>query len=249
MVPNNLSTWVLKLSDRLVITAVLGLQANAVYAVANKIPNLLAMAQQVVNMSWQENASLALEDQDSSMYYSTMLRRMFDFIFGCTALLIAASPVMFRILIRGDYEEAYYQMPILILSMFFCTMSAFFGGIYVAHKKTRSVGITTMIAAALNLLIDVITVKKIGIWAGSVSTLAAYLFLYFYRMIDIQKIQKIPIDIKRQLLQLFLMTGMLVLCFLKNSVLDSINILIGIGCFVLCNKNYITLFMRKIKRR
>lgn len=249
MVPNNLSAWVLKLSDRFVITAALGIQANAVYAVANKIPNLLAMAQQVVNMSWQENASLAVTDQDSEKYYSKMMLLITDFMFGCTALLIGCTPIMFLILIKGDYQEAYYQMPVLILGMFFCVMSSVLGGIYIAHKKTKSVGITTMIAAVINLVVDLLTVRWIGIWAGSVSTLAAYLFLYFYRMIDIQKIQKIPIDMKRQLLQLFLMTGMLVLCFLKNSVLDSINILIGIGCFVLCNKTYITLFMRKIKRR
>ena len=54
MVPNNMSNWVLKLSDRLVITFFLGIEANAVYAAANKIPNLLSVAQGIMVMAWQE---------------------------------------------------------------------------------------------------------------------------------------------------------------------------------------------------
>ena len=44
MVPNNLSAWILKMSDRLVINMFLGVEANAVYGVANKLPNLLSVA-------------------------------------------------------------------------------------------------------------------------------------------------------------------------------------------------------------
>ena len=102
MVPNNLSGWVLKLSDRLVITAFLGVEANAVYAVANKIPNLLSTAQAIMVMAWHENASIAVEDQDADQYYTKMLDRVFDLMFGCTVLLIAATPILFRLLIRGD---------------------------------------------------------------------------------------------------------------------------------------------------
>lgn len=51
MVPNNLSSWILKLSDRLVITAILGLEANAVYVAANKISNLLSIEQTVLIMA------------------------------------------------------------------------------------------------------------------------------------------------------------------------------------------------------
>ena len=82
MIPNNLSTWILKMSDRLVITAFLGLEANAVYAVANKIPNLLSIAQGVLVMAWQENASIAVKDVDAESYYSSMFERIFSFLVG-----------------------------------------------------------------------------------------------------------------------------------------------------------------------
>ena len=176
MIPNSLSSWVLRISDRMVITAFLGIEANAMYAVANKIPSLFSTVQSTFVFAWQENASIASKDKDADSYYSSMFDSIFCILVGIMALLIGTTPILFWLLIKGSYEDAYYQMPILFLGMLYSSVSSFMGGIYVAHKKTKSVGITTVIAAAINLIIDLLFVNIIGIYAGSVSTLVAYLF-------------------------------------------------------------------------
>lgn len=249
MIPNNLSTWVLKLSDRLVIVANLGIQANAVYAAANKIPNMLSIAQSVLIMAWQENASLAVHDKDARQYYSKMFDRIFRMIVGITALLIAGTPILFALLIRGDYEDAYIQMPILILAMFFCCMSAFQGGIYIAHKKTLSVGITTMVAAGVNLLVDILLVNQIGITAGSVSTLISYLLLYIYRQIDVQRFQKVDFHVGKQIGYILIIAGMLLISFVRVIWLDIFNIFAGcLFCFVINRAMILELYHSKIKK-
>lgn len=249
MVPNNLSTWVLKLSDRLVITGFLGVEANAVYAVANKIPNLLSIAQSIMVMAWQENASLAAKDEDADAYYSKMLDRVFNLMFGCTAILIAATPILFRILIRGDYDEAYYQMPVLILAMFFFVMSSYFGGIYIAHKKTVNVGISTMAAAAVNLGIDLAFVNVIGIWAGSISTLTAYVVLYFYRMFNSRSFQPMKVNYKKQAGLIAILTALLISCFMRRTVLNILNIAAALILFWIFNREAAEQGLRKILRK
>ncbi len=244
MIPNNLSNWVLKLSDRLVITAYLGLEATAVYGVANKIPHILGIANAVLVNAWQENASIAVKDKDSGEYYSKVFDTVFCLLIGFTALLIAFTPVMFKLLIRGDYADAYIQMPILILAMFFFCMSGFQGGIYVAHKKTKSVGITTMAAAGINLLIDLLFVNRIGITAGSLSTLVAYIFLYVFRVFDSRKFQEIRFNLKKQGLLFVMITVMLVMCFMKNFYLNCINMVVGVIAFSILNKKLVIKFWR-----
>lgn len=101
-------------------------------------------------MAWQENASISVEDEDSAEYYGKMFDHIFRLLVGCMALLIAFTPIIFNILIRGDYEEAYNHMPILYLAMMFSTISSYLGGIYIAHMKSKELGITTAIAAAFN---------------------------------------------------------------------------------------------------
>ena len=82
MVPNNLSGWVLRLSDRIVITSVLGIEMNAIYAAANKLPTIFQLFQSTFNLAWQENASLAVKDSDKEKYYSQMLNTVADMLIG-----------------------------------------------------------------------------------------------------------------------------------------------------------------------
>ena len=56
MVPNEMSLWVMRVSDRFVISLFLGVAYNAVYAVANKIPSSIGLAQGAFTLAWQENA-------------------------------------------------------------------------------------------------------------------------------------------------------------------------------------------------
>ena len=48
-----------------------------------------------------------------------------------------------------------------------------------------------MLAAACNLVIDLLLIKKAGIYAASLSTMLSYLFLIVYRMADVRKMQNI----------------------------------------------------------
>lgn len=239
MIPNSLSNWVLSFSDRAVLTAFMGLEANAIYSVANKIPALFTTVQGTFVFAWQENASLASKDSDADTYYAEMFDSIFGILVGVMALLIAATPILFWFLIRGDYTEAYYQMPILFMGMLFSSMASFIGGIYVAHKKTRSVGATTIFAAACNLIIDLVFVHKIGIFAASVSTLISYAFLTIYRMIDVQKFQKVKFNTGRFCLLIVLLVLMCAICWINTLALNVVNIIFGCIVAVVVNRRII----------
>lgn len=249
MVPNSMSMWVMRVSDRLVVTFFMGVAANAVYSVANKIPQLLTVAQTTFNMAWQENASIASKDDDAPAYYSQMFRAVFDFMAGVFGLLVAATPILFALLIRGDYGEAYYQMPILFLAMFFFSIAGYLGGVYVAYKKTTSVGITTALAAVCNLVFDIATIQWIGLYAASGSTLISYLFLCVYRMIDLKKFVDIKYDMKRIIVVLLILTAMSGLCFARNTICDVLNIAVGIAMFCVLDGKMMMSLLRKVLKK
>ena len=249
MVPNSMSMWVMRMSDKLVVTAVMGPAANAVYSVANKIPQLLNIAQNTFTMAWQENASIVSKDEDAGRYYSSMYKTMFDLMAGFMCLIISCNPVLFILLIRGDYSEAYIQIPILILAMFFCAMSAFFGGIYVAYMRTKSVGITTMIAAVLNLVVDIGLIHWIGLYAASISTLVSYIFLFVYRLIDSRKMVKLEYDVKHMTVVFLFMILVTGLCMIRNTVSDVIAFLISLIFFIIVNRSFIATVSGMIKKK
>ncbi len=246
MVPNSLSIWVMRVSDRLVVTHFMGITANAIYSVANKIPSLLTVAQNTFTMAWQENASIVSKDEDAPKYYSDMFKAIYDFMAGAFGLLIAMTPLLFKLLIKGDYEEAYYQMPLLFLGMFFCSLVGYLGGIYVAYKKTKSIGVTTTFAAVCNLVIDLTTVHFIGLYAASGSTLISYLILFVYRMIDVRKFVKIRYDIPRIIIIGMLLLIMSGLCYLRNPITDIVNAVLGVIMFIVLNSKLMMVLIRKL---
>ena len=248
MVPNSMSSWIMRVSDRLVVTVFMGLPANAVYAVANKIPSLLSIIQGTFTLAWQENASSVTKDSDVSDYYSSMFKILFDFLTGCFCLLIAVTPVLFKLLIRGDYSEAYYQMPILFVAMFFLGLSTYLGGIFIAFKRTKSIGITTMIAAAINLLVDVGLINYIGLYAASGSTLVSYLFLFIFRIITVQKIVKVNYILPHMFIGFALIILTSVLCFFQSRWLNVMNIMISLISFWVLNYPLVKAFWRKGKK-
>lgn len=241
MVPNSLAQWVIHTSDRLVITNFLGVAANAVYSVAYKIPSILSLAQTTFNMAWQENASVFANDADVSKYYSSMFKQLFNIISGIMSILVGMTPILFCIFVRGDYAEAYIQMPILFMGMFFLCLSTFWGGIFVAMKQTKPAGMTTAIAALINLTIDLVSVKWIGLYAGSVSSVVAYLVMCLLRAKAVSKLVKIEYDIRHILIIVSILIVQCVICVWQQFYFNVINLLIG---FVLC----VTLNFELIKK-
>jgi O-antigen/teichoic acid export membrane protein len=252
MVPNNMSMWVMRVSDRFIVTAFMGSSANAVYSVANKIPNILSQLQGTFTMAWQENASIFATDDDINVYYSSMFKFIYNFMAGALGLLIASTPVLFKILIRGDYGAAYKQMSVLFYGMFFSCMASYLGGIYIAFKATKNVGVTTTVSAVLNVIIDLLLIKWAGLYAASVSTLLSYVFLFAFRLYDIKKL----VELKYSVQHLLLVQLVLILeCYISSKqifFLNIVNIFVSVVAFIVLNYSFlskiVSILNNKIKK-
>lgn len=239
LIPNNLSSWIMTLSDRLLLALFMGTEINAIYAISKKIPNLLTSVQSTFSLAWQENASLSSSDKDIDTYYSVMFSKIFSIVIGACSALIGLSPILFRILIRGDYSQSYLQMPILFLGMVFMTLSSYLAGIYIADKKTKEIGVTTTIAAIINLIFDLIAIPYIGMYAASISTLISYIFLFVYRLIDLRKYHAIEINYHKMFLFLTILSSLCILSAI-NRLFTNIFVFIVSMCFGIgINKTFI----------
>lgn len=239
MVPNSMSMWIMNASDRLLITYFLGIEVNAVYAVAKKIPNILTIVQGTFTMAWHESASIASRDDDASTYYSNMFDVVIRLMCGMMIAIIIFLPLIFKILIRGEYQDAYVQIPIILLAMFFYSLCSYLGGIYVAQKRTFNVGITTMVSAAVNLIVCLLFVQRIGLFAASISTLVSYVFLTFYRMFNIRKFVRIRYNYKIILLIIVVLSALTYMgC--QNSVKFFVaECILGAPFAIILNRHYI----------
>lgn len=249
MIPTALSSWILDLSDRLVVFKAIGVEATAVYAAANKVPLILAAFQATFSFAWQENASLSIDDEDVENYYSSVFDMVFCMSMGIAGLVIASTPILFMLLIKGDYSEAYIHIPILLIGVLFSMLAAFFGGIYIAHKRTKDVGVSTIIAAAINLIIDIALVSKIGLFAASVSTLLSNLFLFTFRMYHVTRFQRIAYKYIKIIICIITVSAIGVICAMNKVEYNCLNFAFALIFAFLLNRKMINKVCAKAKNK
>lgn len=246
MIPDGLSWWVVNAFDRTIISFVISSSANGIYAVSSKFSNILSSLFQVFNMSWQESASLHINDYDKDAFFSEVLNETYKIFYSICLLLLTSMPFVFKTIIGLNYFTAYYYVPILLLANLFNAFANTVGGVYIAQKKTITVAKTTLYAALINIIINLIFIKKIGLYAAAISTLISYMFLAIYRYKDVQKYFNMKIDKKFMVISLL---EYMLCCFIyyqNKMYLNIINIIISLIICCFLNKRLIQKILKKI---
>lgn len=249
IVPSSIALWVVNLSDRLIITHFLGSGLNGIYAVANKIPALYSTAYSVFNLAWTETASRVSDDGDPAEYYSKLFRGLFEFLIGAMLLMIAVTPLVFKVLVKGDYGTAILQVPFLYFGVFFNSFVNFYSGIYIALKRTRQVGISSVAGAILNAGINLLLVKQIGLYAASISTAVSFGVIVLYRAYDLNKAVKIQYDFKGILVGMGFFTLSAILLYIGSIPSILICVVLAVGYNWWKNRGIVWKVFGMIKRK
>ena len=191
------------MSDRIILTQMVSSAANGIYAMANKFPNIINVLYGYFYTAWKESAAKIVKEDNKNQYYNSIYHDAKRFLYAVTICLIAVMPFAFPIFINEAYDEAYVYIPIVMIATYYSNLSSFYGGIFSAYKDTKIMGTTTIVAAVINLVIDLLLVNSLKIYAACFSTLIANLIVYFYRKKKLKKYLKLK-ELKWQGPMLFL---------------------------------------------
>lgn len=245
LLPNALSWWVVNVSDRTIISAVLGTSFNAVYAIACKIPNLANSLFSVFHLSWIQSASEAVGDTDRDAFYSDIMNRIIKMVCCLVSGILATNFIFFEFIFPEEYRMGYYLVPILSIAIAFSMLSQFLGGIYIAKRNTKKNGITTSIAAGVNFASHILLIKFMGVYAAALSTLFSYVALFITRILDIRKNSKLHFD-RKNLPIIFFLFYLAAASNLNLLWLNYVHLLLT-GLFVIwCNHDLIQRMVGKI---
>ena len=249
LIPNMISWWIVSASDRTIISAVIGIAQNGIYSAANKFSGVFTTLYSVFNLTWTESASININSEDRDEFFSKILDFVIRF-FGCLCLgTIAVMPFVFNVLINVKFAEAYYQIPILILGSVFNILVSFIGSIYVAKKLTKEIAKTSVIAAIINIGVNVVLIKSIGLYAASISTVIAYVLMFIYRWIDVKKYVKFNVN-KILWFVLIIMYGVTIFTYYLRSLVISAFVLGVVAIFaVIANINSVTYLKQIVKSK
>jgi len=187
LLPGSVCWWLTGSSDRLFINHFLGLDVNGVYAVAIRFTGIINTLGIIFYQAWQETAILQYNSPDRDRFFS----RMFNSYIFLLAAIFVGYVFMLKInycwLVAPEYQESLNFIYPLGLSAVIFAVAAFFDMGYQCAKDTKRTLPAIVLAATVNVVLNFMLIKSLGVHGVIITLLVTYLVLVIYRWHDMKR--------------------------------------------------------------
>lgn len=249
LVPDSVSWWVVTASDRTVVSLFLGAVANGIYAVANRFTIIINSLFSIFSASWTESVSLHINDDDRDKFFSDIANTVLK-LFSCLCIgLVSCMPFVFPILIDPKFSEAYLYIPIFMIGMFCNCIIGVYSAIYIGKKMTKQVAMTSIVSATINIILNLIFIKKMGLYAVCLSMAFAYFITMVYRHFDLKKYVHVIYEKKTVFLTILMFIISYTCYYINNFYLNIICLIIVVLYSILINKKVIITLLQVVSNK
>ncbi|NNC94100.1 MAG: oligosaccharide flippase family protein [Chitinophagales bacterium] len=226
------------LIDRYLITNLLNLDLNGIYAIGLKISGLLNFIIAAFSMAWMPYVFRIKDEANARQLFSKMFDNYLKFG-GLLIFFIALFRQEFIAFFAPTYESAYHLISIMLIYFFVMGLTNVFTiGIQIS-KKTRFLTYSAIISIACNIFISIILVKKIGIEGIAIGSLCGAVVWIAIQHFFAQREYQIPFRyFKNGIIFLLLILAIVGLEFVDISS-PAYKVIIMLVCVILTSFNYL----------
>lgn len=238
LIPNSFMWWIMNSSDRMMVSAMISVTANGVYAVAYKIPTLLSTITTIFNQAWSYSAIREDESEDKEEYNNRVYDHLVTIVIVvATGLLMIMKPFL-SVYVGKEYYAAWHYVPYLIVGFVFMTLGSFIATSYTVHKDSMGFLISGTVGAIINLILNFILIPMMGVSGAAFATCISYFGVFAYRIKDTQKYIKLRVFKRKQICGYALLILSAMTCYLDNCIGQTL-LVIEFICIILLNKEFV----------
>ena len=180
---NSIGWWINNVSDRYIVTYILGVAENGIYSVAYKIPSILSIIQSIFNQAWAITAVKTFDKNDEDRFFESIYVSYNFLMVCCCSILIILTKFLASILYKNEFYNAWKYMPFLMISIVFSAISGLLGGIFSAVKNSKMMSVSTMVGAIINIILNFFLIHIVGTIGAAISTAISCCIVWIIRMI------------------------------------------------------------------
>ncbi|MEM8530686.1 MAG: oligosaccharide flippase family protein [Chloroflexota bacterium] len=207
LIPGSLAFWAMAYIDRLILPLYnTSMTDLGLYAIAYRLASMLAIAIVPFQNAW---LPLALSMQNDSSARHTYSKVLTYFVAGGLGMALVlglfAHEIFLLLAILIDKNDYIPASPYVSLLTYVAVANgagvAVSVGAYVT-KQTAALGWTTLIGAAINLLLNIILIPPFGVWGAVWATAIGYTTVPVMLYLASQRLYAIPFEIPKVVLAL-----------------------------------------------
>lgn len=187
LVPNSLMWWIMNSSDHIMVTSMIGIAANGVYAISYKLPSILSALSTVFNQAWSYSAIRESKSDDSDKFNNNMYDKLVRFQLIITVVLMCIMKPFLKIYVQPEYYDAWKYTPYLLVGNFFLTMATFLSTFYTVNKDSKGFLFSGTMGAIINIFLNWLLIPLLGVHGAALATCISYVIVFLYRVKDTRK--------------------------------------------------------------
>lgn len=206
LIPTTIFWWVTNVSDRYLVTYMLGSEANGLYAVSYKIPTIVILISGIFIDAWQISAVSETNRLERERFFTKVFSVYQAIVFLTASGLIAFCKVITKILVSEAFYPSWEYIPFLVMSTVFSCFVTFLGTVYMVEKCSSMTLVTTIIGAVINLALNIKYIPVFGVTGAAFATFFSYFMVFVIRAVDTRRFLRIRFNIMRLTVNLLLIT-------------------------------------------
>lgn len=179
-IPSCLSATVLTLSDRYFLKGYRSYSEVGVYSLGYKVGMLIEpLFVSPFRQVFTPYKFKLFKENDAVDRFNYMFIKYH--VIGCFVILGISiySKLLIMLLSKGEYMEAYKIVPFVIFSYFLYGKAIFYSLGIEIKNRTYLDGLIMLISGVLNMLLNIIFVRKYGMYGAAFATMISYIFMNF----------------------------------------------------------------------
>lgn len=183
---HTLALHLLATGDRIVITKTLGDESNAMYTIAYTVCGMVTILWSSMNSAWSPWCTERMNNGDVDLVKGMSKPYILFFSSIMVVVLLIAPEILFIMGGGKGYYEARFVIPPILTGIVAQFVYSLYVNLEFYHKMQIRIALGTILAAIINIILNLIFVPKFGYAAAGYTTLAGYLCLLFYHYYSVK---------------------------------------------------------------
>ena len=200
LIPNSFMWWIMNSSDRIMVSSMISVAANGIYAVSYKLPTLVSTLTTIFNQAWSYSAIREEGTADESEYNNKIFKVLIGIVMLTGIGILTFAKPFLSVYVSKEYYIAWKYMPFLTVGCVYLTMASFMATSYTVHKDSFGYLFSGMFGAIFNIVMNFILIPLIGVYGAAIATCISYIIVFVFRLFHTRKYIKYNIKNKEFLL-------------------------------------------------
>lgn len=183
---NTLSDLILMQCDRLMLTSMVGAEETAEYSVIYNVSSIIVAIYQAINGAWVPwfFGKIKSNEPGDIRRYQGHYILLFS-VFSCAMMTI--SPELIKLMSPENYWNGIRYVAPIVVASYLIFLYAFFSAYLLYEKRTVRIAVNTVIAAAINLILNYLLIPEYKAVGAVMATVVSYIVLFVLHLTAVYK--------------------------------------------------------------